>query len=236
MPKKKIKLPSKLTKDSWFYKDNKEICEPHLGKYYISYSSAESWESYREDFIKKKFAKIKIPSSIYGAFGTYVGEAVEHGKFDKENPYGFTGQGNLDLDSLRPSNGEYEKMILIDRGEFVILGFIDRYHEIKKDVAHITDFKTGGAKKEAKYQSDDYVQVVLYAHAIEQTGKEIGATDVWFVRRTGSHKNPPMHISEEQFEIPLVYNEERVKFALDKIDRIVNEISDCYHTYLKIFE
>lgn len=235
MPKKKIKLPSKLTKQSWFYKDNKELCEPHLGKYYISYSSVDSWENYREDFIKQKFAKIKLPDGIYGTFGTYTGEALEHGGFAKENPHGFTGQENMNFDELRPANGEYEKMIIIDRGDYVILGFIDRYHEIEEGVAHIRDQKTGGAKKEVKYQSDDYVQVILYAHAIEQDGKKIGGTDVWFIRRTGSHKNPPLHISDEQFPIPLEYNKDRVKYALDKVDRVVREISDCYTTHLKVF-
>ena len=230
-----IKLPSKITKDSWFYKVHKEQVEPHLGKYYISYSSIDSWENYKEDFIKEKFAKIDKPFSIYGAFGSYTGEALENGKFPEENPHGFTGQENMNFELLRPEGAEYEKMILIDMGEYVILGFIDMYHEIEKDVAHIRDQKTGGSRKESKYQGEDYIQVLLYAHAIEQTGKKIGKTDVWFIRRTGSHIKPPLHISDEQFAIPLEYSQERVEFALAKVEKVVNEISDLYKTYLKIF-
>lgn len=234
MPKSKIKLPSKITKDSWFYKDNEELCKPHLGKYYISYSSVESWIGYREDFIKQKFAGIKTPDGLYAQLGNYMGEAVETGTFG-DNPSGFTGQENIDLKELRPEGAEYEKMIIIDMGEYVILGFIDVFHEYEKMVAHIRDLKTGGKNKEKKYSSEEYVQVVLYAYAIEQLGYKIGKTDVYFVRRTGSHVNPPLNISEEQFEIPLEYSKERVKFALDRVDKVVKEVSDVYKTYVKVF-
>ena len=64
MSKSKINLPSKLSKDNWFYENNKELIEPHLGKFYISYSTVSSWEDYRTDFIKQKLAGIKLPDSI----------------------------------------------------------------------------------------------------------------------------------------------------------------------------
>jgi len=229
-----IKLPSTLTINSWFYKENEELCKPHLGKPYISYSSVDSWTDYREDFIKQKLTGIKLPEGIYGALGSYAGEALELGKFPENNPYGFTGQENMDLDFLRPEGAVYEKMIIIDRGEYIILGFIDRYLE-KDGKAKIRDQKTGGSKKEAKYESEDYIQVILYAYAIELLGKEIQETDVYFIRRTGSHVNPPLHISKEQFVIPLEYNKERVDFALKKVDKAVNEISDLFITYDKYF-
>lgn len=236
MAKNTIILPSVLTEECWFYKDNEELCKPHLGKFYISYSSVSSWEGYKKNFIKEKFAKIKLPEGIYGALGSYAGHALEHGEFPKDNPYGFTGQENMDLKALRPEGSEYEKMILIDRGDFLIIGFIDRLLEYKPDTVHVRDQKTGGSKKEDSYKSKDYIQVILYAYALEQMGKTIGKTDVYFIRRTGSHVNPPLNISSEQFEIPLEYNEERVKYALDKVDRVVGEISDLYKLYKKYFK
>lgn len=234
----KIILPSVINDKCWFYEANKELCEPHLNKPYISYSSVSSWSDYREDYIKQKFAGIKLPDGIYGEMGSYAGHALEHGEFPKENPHGFTGQENFNFDELRSEGAEYEKMILIDRGSYCIIGFIDKIHEYEEGLLHLRDQKTGGTKKEESYKSKDYIQVVLYAYAIEQQfpEKKIGKTDVYFIRRTGSHVNPPLHISKEQFEIPLEYNEERVKYALDKVDRIVNEISDTYKIYLKYFK
>jgi hypothetical protein len=229
----KINLPTALTKDSWFYEDNKELCEPHLGKPYLSYSTSESWQGYREDLIKKKFVGIEIPSGSYAHLGTYLGEAVETGKFG-ENPLGFTGEDNVDLNALRPKGAEYEKMILIDRGEYVIIGFIDVFRAEDKK-AWVRDMKTGGKNKEDKYASKDYKQVVLYSYALEQQGFEIDKTDVYFIRRTGSHVKPPLNLSKEQFEIPIEYNKERVKYALEEMDRIAKEISGCYSTYTKFF-
>jgi hypothetical protein len=235
MAVKTIELPSSLNKENWFYEANKVLLDPHLGKPYISYSSVSSWVDYREDFIKQKLAGIKLPDGVYGKLGNYAGEALENGKFAEENPYGFTGQENLDFKALRPAGAEYEKMILIDMESYVIIGFIDRYHETSPGVAHIRDLKTGGKGKEKDYADPKYIQVMLYAHAIEQTGVKIGKTDVYFVRRTGSHIKPPLHISTEQFVIDLEYTKERVDFALAKVDKAVNEISDIFKVYKKFF-
>ena len=73
--KSKIELPTILTEKCWFYKDNEELCKPHLGKFYISYSSVDGFLNYIEDFIKQKFVGIKLPDSIYASFGSYVGHA-----------------------------------------------------------------------------------------------------------------------------------------------------------------
>src|SRR5690606_15794401 len=99
----------------------------------------------------------------------------------------------------------------------------------------VEDLKTGGSGKEKEYQKEDYVQVILYAYALEQEGYKIGKTGVWFVRRTGSHIKPPLHISSEQFPIPLEYNPQRVEFALKKIDKAVQEISEYCKIYAKFF-
>lgn len=235
MAKAKIELPSVITENSWFYKENEELCKPHLGKPYISYSSVNSWEDYREDFIKQKFAGIEVPGSIYTEFGSYLGSAVEHGEFG-ENPHGFTGQENFQpfLDD-RPENGEYEKMILIDMGEYVILGFIDIFSLNEDNEAIVVDLKTGGKKKEEQYMAPEYVQVILYAKAIEDSGIPVATTGVWFVRRENSHYNPPLHISKDQFFIDLPFTEERKQYAIDKVDRVVKEISSCYKTFKKVF-
>lgn len=152
--KKKVTLPSKITKKSWFYKGNEELLNPHLNKFYISYSTATSWEKYRNDMIKQKFAGIELGKKIYAEMGNYLGSAVETGEFPKENPNGFTGQENLSL-IPRPDNAEYERMVLIDMGEYVIIGFIDIFFEYKhpkqpkdkKIVCDVADLKTGGKKK-----------------------------------------------------------------------------------------
>ena len=233
MAKTTIELTSKLSKDNWFYKGHEELIDPHLGKYYISYSTMSSWEDYRTDFIKQKLAGIKLPDGIYGAFGTWVGTSVELGEVQTNN-YGFTGGENISLIE-RKEGDKYERMILIDRGDYVIIGFIDIMRELSPKVANVYDVKTGGSKKEDGYKKPEYVQVITYAKALEDEGYTINEIGVWFCRRTNSHIKPPLNLSEEQFFIPLDYNKERVDYALSKFDRVVKEISEYQKIYNKIF-
>ena len=232
-----INLPSILTESSWFYKEPKyqEQLKPYLDKPYISYSTMESWEEYREDFIKEKLVGLPQPFGIYKEFGSYLGTAFENGNFDHDNPFGFIGQENLDLSKYRTDDAEYEKLIIIDRGEYIIIGFIDKFERLEDGSVHVQDLKSGGAKKEEKYASDEYTQVPLYAHALEQIGEKIGKTDVLFIRRESSHYKPPLKISKEQFYIPVNYTKEKVDKALKKVDRVVKEISKIKTEYDKFF-
>lgn len=224
-----VNLVSVLTEKSWFYKDNEELCKTHLGKPYISNSTVESWYEYKEDFIKEKLCGITTPRKIYAEFGSWVGTAIENGFYEDTSEFG--GQNNLPLDKERLVGAEYEKMILIDRGFYVILGFIDRFLKLPCGGVEIKDYKTGGKLKEVKYSSEDYIQVILYAYALELMGERIKNTNISFIRREGYHKKLPLLISTEQFVIPLEYNQERVKFALTKVDKAVKEITEFKNVF-----
>lgn len=232
-----INLTSILTKDTWFYKEDRyrEQLTPFLGKPYISYSTMESWEEYREDFIKEKLVGIPQQFGIYKEFGSYLGKAYEDGKFPEENPHNFIGQENLDLSKYRSDKAEYEKLIIIDKGEYIIVGFIDKFERLEDSSVWVNDLKSGGAKKEEKYASEDYTQVPLYAHALEENGEKIGRTDVLFIRRESSHYKPPLKIGKDQFYIPINYNKTKVDKALKKVDRVVKEISEIKNVYDKYF-
>lgn len=229
----KINLPSILTEETHFYVEPyKKELEPYLGKPYISYSTMGSWsdEKYRPDFIKQKLVGISLPQSTYAALGNYVGEAIENGYFNDSNPFGFIGQENLDVNMYRKPEAEYEKLIVIDRGDYIIVGFIDIYYE-EKGKKYIQDMKTGGKDKEKEYLSDDYLQTVLYNYALGGDC-EIGVN---FIRRLNSHYTPPLKISNEQFYIPNTYTEDKVKKILSKFDKAVDEISEIKGVYDKFF-
>ena len=234
----KINLTSILTEDTWFYKDERyqEQLKPFLGKPYISYSTMESYNDYVEGFIKEKLVGLPQPFGIYKEFGSYLGTAYENGNYDHDNPHGFIGQENFDLSKYRNDNAEYEKLIIIDRGEYIVVGFIDKFERLEDGSVWVNDLKSGGAKKEEKYEGEDYHQVNLYAHALEQNGEKIGRTDVLFVRRESSHYKPPLKISKEQFYIPVDFNEKRVKKALDKVEKTAKEISELKTTYDNFFK
>lgn len=227
----KIELPSVLTEETWFYKDNEDMLKKFLGKPYISYSTETSFNDYLEDFVKQKLAGIKLPSSVYAEFGSWVGEYVETGVkvLDSE----FEGAENLDL-IPREAGAVYERPVVIDYCEFFLIGFIDVYKE-KNNVASIIDIKTGGSTSADKYKSDSYIQVPLYAYAVEQEGLEIGECGVYFCRRTGSHFKPPLTLSKEQFFIPIQYDRKKAEKAVKRVENTTKKISELYKTYKKFF-
>lgn len=235
MAKSIIKLPTIINESCWFFEENKEVLKDFIGMPYISYSSVNAWNDpkYQPDFIKQKFGGIKLPDGIYAEFGSFVGEAIENGKFG-DNPNNFQGLENLNLELLRPPNSEYERFIIIPFGSFVMIGFIDRF-TTKEDSVEVTDFKTGGKNKEDDYKSPKYRQTTLYAWAEELKGTKSIETGVYFIRREGTHANLPMTISQEQFYIPLDYTPEKAQEALEYVEKTVEEISDVYKTYLKVF-
>lgn len=235
MAKSKIQLPSKFTEDHWVYKkykDKKDL-DHLLGQYYISYSTSESYLDYREDFIKQKLAGIRLPESPYAVFGNWLGESIEHGEV-QPNDYGFEGEENI-LKVDRPKNAEYEKLVIIEFDGYFFLGFIDIFVEKEDKKCDVFDIKSGGKLKEKKYESEEYTQVILYAHALEKEGYKIDKTGVIFCRRVNSHFKPPLRLSDEQIHIPLEYNQERVEYALKRLKSNVEKVSSLNKTYIKVF-
>lgn len=238
---KQLELPTVINEDCWFYEANKEELEKHLGRPYLSYSSIEQWNNYREDYIKSKFGYIKLPMGVYAEFGNFVGHYLEHGKVMSDNPHGFTGVENLSImdNHLRPGvdddETEHEAFVCLDMGSFIVIGFVDELL-YKEYGLVVVDLKTGGSSSEKKYRSSKYIQTTLYAHALEEKGYRVMDTKVYFVLRTGSHIKPPLHISDNQFFIDVKYDEKVVKKALTTVNNTALEIEDMYKTYKKIFK
>ena len=233
--KVKVNLPNVITEDSHFYKEYEEQLKPHLGKMYISYSTVSSFlGNYNADCIKSKIIGVRNEGSVYTELGGYVGTAIELGEFPKENPHGFVVVPEFSLDSLRTPGAEYERLIIIDRGDYVIIGFIDKWVQ-EEDGVVLDDFKTGSATKIKEYQSPEYTQLVLYGYAEELRGNKVKSINLTFIERINSHINPPLTITNNITRFELEYSPERVKYALEKVDKAVEGISKLYTTYKKIF-
>lgn len=228
-----MQLISKITEDSWFYEEHKDELEQHLGKWYVSYSTAGSFLEYQEDFVKQKLMGEPNKGSVYTRLGNFTGTALETGEWPKDNPDGFIGMENVDLVKLREPGAEYEKLVVLDFGAWIFLGFIDKYLKTD-DGVDVTDLKTGALSKMDFYKSAEYTQVMLYAHAREIAGDKIRNTGVYFIERVGSHINPPLQLTKNQFYIPLEYTKERVEYAIKKLEKAVEGIASIKETFDKI--
>lgn len=234
---KNINLPSKI-KDSWFYKEDeyKEQLEPYKDWQYISYSTAGDLTEYFEDTIKEKIAKVKpYTENCYTKLGNWWGKAQEQGFFDESDE--FTVEEGFEIENFRPEGAEYEKLVTLELSQeekVLFIGFIDVYYE-RDGLSYLRDSKTGSVSKASNYSKDKYIQLVLYANALEQSGHKIGGIGVDFFERKGSHINPPLKLTKNHKSIPLEYTEERKKFAMETLLKNTQYISDLITTFNKYF-
>ena len=166
-----LELLYKIDKDIWCYKGNEELLDPHMGKYFISYSqvSAVLSDKYFYGFLKQKFVRIKDEPTVYNSCGNYVGEYISGEKdFPVDNEFGVTLGKDFDVNNFRDEGAEYEKLIILPiTDNIVLLGFVDKMSPNEDDTVSVTDFKTGSVDKKKEYLSKDYVQLVLYRKALE---------------------------------------------------------------------
>lgn len=207
--------------------------EKYNGKPKLSYSQITSFKDplYRSQYILGYFFGIQDPGNIYAFFGGEVGEYIETNG-EKVGPMLDEGTRQV-LDNLeRPEGSEHEVEIVVDRGDYVIQGFIDRIYPVEGGV-EVLDFKTGNIDKKATfYGSQDYQQTTLYSYAIEQEGHPVKKSFVKLLGRKGNNMGGNMlRLSGDIKDIPTPYSPERAEIFLAKTDKIAKEISDLYEVY-----
>ena len=207
--------------------------EKYNGKPKLSYSQITSFKDplYRSQYILGYFFGIQDPGNIYAFFGGEVGEYIETSG-EKVGPMLDEGTRQV-LDNLeRPEGSEHEVEIVVDRGDYVIQGFIDRIYPVEGGV-EVLDFKTGNIDKKATfYGSQYYQQTTLYSYAVEQEGHPVKKSFVKLLGRKGNNMGGNMlRLSGDIKDIPTPYSPERAEIFLAKTDKIAKEISDLYEVY-----
>lgn len=209
----------------------------HKGKPKISYSQYNSFVSseYRGTYFSNYFMGIPDEGNIFSEFGGKCGEWWE-----KEE---CSDLSEADIAVLkkhldRPEGARYEVEVVIDRGHYVIQGFIDRELEVKPKFLEILDLKTGNHKdKPAYYASEEYQQTTMYCYQRIQEGYSIHYSGVKLLERKGNGAEKyPLKLSGEVEDIPTKYSKERAEKFLEKMDETVLEISKYYQAYLRLFK
>lgn len=220
--------------------DVKEGCSgnypQHKGKPKLSYSQYTSWidPKYHMKYRTQYFGGVRDAGNPFSEFGGECGEWLEtNGK--KSGPM----LSDRDIEVLtsveRHSDAKYEVEIVVDRGWYVIQGFID-YEVLLKNGLIIKDYKTGSiAKKEEFYGSDEYQQTTLYAYQREKEGEKINYSGVTLLDRKGNtFQNIPLALTGEIMEIETPYSKERAETFLKKMDSVAEEIARSYKLFLEL--
>lgn len=207
----------------------------HVNKPKISYSQYTSWKEliYRQDYITQYFLGKRQEPGIYAQFGSACGGYFEDLTIDSK------WLSHCDVKVLerleRPEGATYEGEIVIDRGSYVIQGFIDQEFLVNGKL-FIKDLKTGNVDSKVKfYGGPDYQQTTVYSHARKLEGFDIGYSGVMLLGRKGNGTNyGPLRLSGVIEHIETPYSEERAKKALASIDATVFEISNAYKLFKKL--
>jgi hypothetical protein len=206
----------------------------HVGKPKLSYSAYNSFceESYKGEFFANYFLGIRSEGNIFTEYGSKCGEYLE--KLEKSD------LSEFDISVLekieRPEHARYEVEVVIDRGSYVIQGFIDQEFKVPDGLV-IKDLKTGAIDKKAKdYASEDYQQTTLYAYQRELEGENVVYSGVMLLDRKGNGQEKyPLRLTGEIADIPTPYSTERAEEFLKKFDKVAMQIEEYYKTYKKIF-
>lgn len=206
----------------------------HVGKPKLSYSAYNSFleEAYKGEFFANYFLGIRSEGNIFTEYGSKCGEYLE--KLEKSD------LSEFDISVLekleRPENARYEVEVVIDRGSYVIQGFIDQEFKVPDGLV-IKDLKTGAIDKKAKdYASEDYQQTTLYAYQRELEGEKVVYSGVMLLDRKGNGQEKyPLRLTGEIADIPTPYSKERAEAFLKKFDKVAMQIEEYHKVYKKYF-
>jgi len=208
----------------------------HTGKPKLSYSAYTSFceAAYRGDFFANYFLGIRSEGNIFTEYGSKCGKLFETDT-DSSDLSDFDVSVIRDIE--RPPNALYEVEIVVDRGSYVIQGYIDReYLDIEGNLV-ISDLKTGSIEKKAKdYASQDYQQTTLYAYQRELEGEHIIYSGVILLDRKGNGQEKyPLRLTGEIEWIPTPYSKKRAELFLSKFDATAKKIEEYHKIYKKYF-
>lgn len=222
---------------------------------YVSYSQHSSFNESNEEFryqmILQYIFGIKIPSRFqdFADYGSECGEYIET-KGEKRGEM----LSDKDCDILNkvmkdfPEESEYEREVWIDRGNYFILGYEDRWEPIagsdntnKVVLCDVEDFKTGNIERKGDfYASEKYGQTTLYGFSEEQKGIEVRNSFVTMIDRRGnpmSETDPTkLYLTGKIKKIPTPYSTERAQKVLQSIDKTAEKLSSLKTTYDKLKE
>jgi hypothetical protein len=208
----------------------------HVGKPKLSYSAYNSFneEAYKGEFFANYFLGIRGEGNIFTEYGGKCGVLFETNTETSD-------LSDFDVDTIRsierPANALYEVEIVVDRGSYVIQGFIDReYLDVEGNLV-IDDLKTGAIKtKKAFYGGDEYQQTTLYAYQRELEGEHIAYSGVILLDRKGNGQEKyPLRLTGDIERIPTPYSKKRAEAFLKSFDKTAKKIEEYHKIYKKYF-
>lgn len=239
-------LPKTYTQKTWVKGGSVPEHEQYIGKPQLSWSQIEKWrntakESFNKvdgkiDYIMDYFLNLDTDSpqlKIYGDFGS----EVENYICKREDGDKFCDTQKAVLEKIVPL-GVFQSEIVIDFGEFVVLGYIDDHSPIAKNkIKLIRDYKTKSESSKKDLHKETKLQLPLYVGALEKKGIKVGGAEYCIIERLG---NPykggrgELKVGSQIWYEPFKYTSKTIEDAFIIVEQTAKEISEYYQVYQKL--
>lgn len=244
-----MNLPRTYSEKTWIKGGSIPEHKQYIGKPQLSWSQIEKWRNTKKESFNNVDGKVDYINSYFLHLDTTTPQLSMYGDFgtEVEDYICYRGSGNLFdadekavLEKIVPL-GEFQKEIVIDFGEFVVLGYIDDHSPVKrKKIELLRDYKTKSEKSKADLHKPTKLQLPLYVGALERRGIKVSGAEYCIIERMetlslyrgGDRSN--LKVAGRVWYEPFIYTQETIDTAFTIVEETAKEISEYYDVYLKL--
>ena len=240
-----MKLPKTYSESTWERGGKIKAHKKHVGKPMISWSQVETWFSKRgfntgklgqHEYFLKYFFGESFPDKGWGEFGNQTEDYI----CEKKGSDNFSEAEKAVLDGIKPL-GVFQREIVIDFGEFVLLGYIDDMSKpVKKVVDTVRDYKTKSESSKKDLHKPDKLQLPLYVGGLQQEGITVKRAEYVVIERLGGKEcmmgggREALSIGERVWVEEFHFTDDMIEEAFSKVRTAAKEISEHYEVFLEV--
>lgn len=240
-----MKLPKTYTEVHWERGGKIKAHKKHIGKPMISWSQVETWNSKtgfntkklgKYEYILKYFFGETFPDMGWGEFGNQVEDYI----CEKKGADNFTGAEKKVLDTIKPL-GVFQREIVVDFNDFVLLGYIDDMTKPVKNVVKILrDYKTKSESSKKDLHKEDKLQIPLYVGGLRQEDLEVERAEYTIIERKGGREcmmgggRSSLTVGDKVWTEEFNFTQDMIDEAFEKVKITAQEIAEHYEVFLEV--
>jgi hypothetical protein len=263
--KEKIKLPGVYTEVIWERGGSVPEHKKYIGKYYISWSSCESFNDKsgfntgllgEYEYMLNKFSGVKFPDLGWGTYGSETEAYIT--LRDKEDLSDIDEKVQQEFKDALVNFSDREKKILnqieplgvfqteicyyVEEIDIILLGYIDDHSPvINGKIKMLRDYKTKSESSKKDLHAPKKHQIEGYVLGLRQRGYEVENAEYCIIERFGGKEcmqgggRESLSVGDRIWYESYSWDEERLKVTHQMIIDTATRISSLYETYQKYF-
>ena len=241
-----MNLPKTYSEELWKRGGEVESHKQYIGKPYLSWSQVESWRDKKGfnmgnhpgwlEYMVKYFFGHKFPDMGWGQFGHEVEDYI----CEKKGAEFFTDEERETLDKISPL-GVFQREVILDFGEFVLLGYIDDHSPVEDNVVSLmVDYKTKSENSKKDLHDGKKLQLDLYTEYLLRQGYDVKQVAYVIIERLGGGEcmrgggRGVLKVGKRIWHEEYTWSKETIQRALKIVEKTAQEISQCYEVFLSL--